>query len=218
MTITAKYASKCARCGGQIQVGEKIEWSKGSPAMHSLDDTTCSFRVGAVQMTDDELSKSEETLAKAIDTTDTPEGTALASALLDVVRDEAARRSTPTDSPVRKSTPDPLTPGVYEKGDDIFVVKPNREKTRLYAKRLVEVSLSAPRLLESGDRVDYDIEFEYAKGAIYDLAESDRMPYERAKALSIRYGRCINCGRRLKAADSVERGIGPVCAKAFAIA
>jgi hypothetical protein len=41
------------------------------------------------------------------------------------------------------------------------------------------------------------------------------MNFEKAKALTIRYGRCICCGRRLKAAQSVERGIGPVCRRYF---
>jgi len=35
MTITAKYASKCATCGQAIPVGAQIEWSKGSPARHT---------------------------------------------------------------------------------------------------------------------------------------------------------------------------------------
>jgi hypothetical protein len=35
MTITAKYNSKCAACGGAIAAGERIEWSKGSPVRHT---------------------------------------------------------------------------------------------------------------------------------------------------------------------------------------
>lgn len=35
MTITAKYPSTCAVCGRRIQVGEQIEWKKGSPARHT---------------------------------------------------------------------------------------------------------------------------------------------------------------------------------------
>lgn len=35
MTITAKYPSTCAVCGRRIQVGEPIEWKKGSPARHT---------------------------------------------------------------------------------------------------------------------------------------------------------------------------------------
>ena len=37
MTITARYASRCATCAQPIHVGEQIEWNKGSPSRH----TTC---------------------------------------------------------------------------------------------------------------------------------------------------------------------------------
>lgn len=102
-------------------------------------------------------------------------------------------------------------PGVYEKDGEVFVVKPTRDKQRLYAKRLVEIG--GHRLTEAGDVVE--IEFEYAKGVIYALSPEDKMPLDRAKALTIRYGRCIVCGLPLKDAKSVERGIGPVCIKSF---
>jgi hypothetical protein len=102
-------------------------------------------------------------------------------------------------------------PGVYENEDGIFIVKPTRDKSRLYAKKLVEIN--AERATEAGERVQ--IEFEYAKGAIYKLKPEHKMDLERAKALTIRYGRCIVCNTPLKAAESVERGIGPVCIKSF---
>lgn len=35
MTITAKYAGRCAACGGAIRVGEPIEWSRGGPTTHA---------------------------------------------------------------------------------------------------------------------------------------------------------------------------------------
>jgi hypothetical protein len=102
-------------------------------------------------------------------------------------------------------------PGVYENESGIFIVKPTRDKQRLYAKRLVEIN--AERATEAGERVQ--IEFEYAPGAIFDLLPEHKMDLERAKALTIRYGRCIVCNTPLKAAESVERGIGPVCIKSF---
>lgn len=103
-------------------------------------------------------------------------------------------------------------PGVYETPDGtVYVVKPNKAGTNLYAKRLVEIN--AERALEEGGRVN--IEFQYEAGAIYRLKPEWKMEYERAKELTIRYGRCIVCGRKLKAAQSVEQGIGPVCIKSF---
>jgi hypothetical protein len=99
-------------------------------------------------------------------------------------------------------------PGVYETPEGVvYVVRPNRQKSRMYAKKLVEIN--AQRATEAGERVK--IEFEYESGAIYRLTPEMKMPLERAKALTIRYGRCI-------AAQSVERGIGPVCIKSFAVA
>lgn len=118
---------------------------------------------------------------------------------------DEGRDDAPTSEPVTEV-------GVYERDGQVYVVKPNREKTRLYAKRLIEIN--AERLTEAGEVVE--IEFEYAPGAIFELTPADKMDLERAKALTIRYGRCIVCGRKLKAAKSVERAIGPVCIKSFA--
>lgn len=53
--------------------------------------------------------------------------------------------------------------------------------------------------------------WEYAAGAIRDLRPEHRMTVERAKELSVRFGRCIRCGALLTADESVERGIGPIC-------
>lgn len=112
---------------------------------------------------------------------------------------------------VKEVHPD-LTPGVYDVDGRVYVVKPNREKTRLYAKRLVEIN--SDRLNADGDMVQ--IEFVYDSGAIFTVKPNHKMSYDDAKMLTIRYGRCIVCGRRLKAGKSVEQGIGPVCRKSFA--
>ena len=34
MTITAKYAGQCRKCGGQINVGDQVEWVRGNGAAH----------------------------------------------------------------------------------------------------------------------------------------------------------------------------------------
>ncbi len=140
------------------------------------------------------------------------QASAVISGLLSRPRLQAQAANDAATEPATEPAAEPVTePGVYESADGVFIVKPNREKTRLYAKRLVEIA--GQRLTESDAVVN--IEFEYAAGAIFRLRASDRMPLERAKALTIRYGRCIVCGRHLKDATSVERGIGPVCVKAF---
>ena len=35
MTITAKYASRCATCGHAVSPGQSIEWDKNSPVRHT---------------------------------------------------------------------------------------------------------------------------------------------------------------------------------------
>ena len=107
-----------------------------------------------------------------------------------------------------------LVPGVYEIDGEVYVVKLNREKTGLYAKRLVVLGDGVVRATEAGSRVR-SIDFQYAPGAIYKIKIADRMPVDRAKELIVLYGCCIACGRRLTAAKSVENGIGPYCIKQF---
>lgn len=123
----------------------------------------------------------------------------------------ASSDRTPISKSVREET-FTLTPGVYEVNGEIFSVKFNKSKTNVYAQRLVELP-HVNRLAASGDVVH--IEFEYAPGAVQRIKPHHKMSIERARALTIRYGRCLACGRRLKNAESVERGIGPVCRKAF---
>jgi hypothetical protein len=117
---------------------------------------------------------------------------------------------TPTERPSAPSQE--LTPGMYKVDGVVYQVRPNQQKTRLYAKRLVEIN--ADRITEDDEIVQ--IEFEYDRGAVFQIKPEHRMPLEEGKALCIRYGRCICCNRVLKAAASVERGIGPVCIKYFA--
>lgn len=116
--------------------------------------------------------------------------------------------------PVPQETVKVTEPGVYEKDGEVYIVKPNREKTRLYAKRLVELrDTQGDRITDEDERVRID--FVYEPGVVFSLRPEDKMPLEKAKRLTVRYGRCIVCGRHLKVAESVERGIGPTCIKSF---
>lgn len=113
----------------------------------------------------------------------------------------------------RKATPDQATePGVYVLDGTVLKVQANRAKTGVYALRWVEIR---------GERmVDHDEsrvhgEWRYEAGLIRAIRPEHRMTLDEAKAFILRYGQCARCGRHLKAADSVERGIGPVCVKYF---
>jgi len=105
----------------------------------------------------------------------------------------------------------PVGMGVYRKDGKIYVVKPNKEKTRFYAKEIVP---SPPRLTERGEEVDF--ETVYRAGMIYNLTEADKWPLKEAAEFLTKYARCIVCGRHLKAAKSVANSIGPICAGYFA--
>lgn len=71
---------------------------------------------------------------------------------------------------------------------------------RQYAKRLVPNS--------PGERAS----FEYAPGMIRKLRPEHRMTMEQAKEFGALYGTCCQCGRVLTNEDSIEAGIGPICA------
>jgi Family of unknown function (DUF6011) len=103
-----------------------------------------------------------------------------------------------------------VTMGVFKKDGRVYVVKPNKERTRVYAKEIVE---SPARMTESGMKVDF--EARYAPGIVFKLTEADRWDLADAKDFLTKFSKCIVCGRHLKAAKSVERSIGPVCAGYF---
>lgn len=71
---------------------------------------------------------------------------------------------------------------------------------RQYAKRLVPNS--------PGERAS----FEYAPGMVRKLRPEHRMTMEQAKEFGALYGTCCQCGRVLTNEDSIEAGIGPICA------
>lgn len=104
-----------------------------------------------------------------------------------------------------------VTMGVFKKDGRIYVVKPNRERTRVYAKEIVE---SPARMTENGLVADFTTV--YSPGIVFKLTEADRWQLADAKDFLTRFAKCIVCGRHLKAAKSVAGSIGPVCAKYFA--
>lgn len=55
----------------------------------------------------------------------------------------------------------------------------------------------------------------YERGAIFTLKPSERLTLAEVEAWGISTGVCAICGRLLSTAESVARGIGPVCAKGY---
>lgn len=117
---------------------------------------------------------------------------------------EAAAARTPA-APARAAAPAKVTEdGMYKTPDGtIYKVQRNRERTNLYAKRLV--------VLGPGED-SATVEFVYAPGALRTLTADMRLSLEDAKAFGALYGTCCVCGRTLTNETSIEAGIGPICA------
>ena len=137
-----------------------------------------------------------------------------ASGVMNCMAAEARRKApavTPAGAPVRRLEIEDS--GVYKLPDGtICKVQANREKTKVYAKRLVEIG--GQRATESGARIH--AEYQYEAGLVQRVAaEGVKLTLAEAKALSIRYAFCIRCGRKLTDAQSVEQGMGPICIQYF---
>lgn len=66
--------------------------------------------------------------------------------------------------------------------------------------------------------VQYDDDswgFEIARGVIFKLRPEHKMSLEDAKKFGALYGTCCVCGRTLTNEESIEAGIGPICASKF---
>lgn len=124
----------------------------------------------------------------------------------------AAASVAPAEAPFDPQT---LEIGIYRVGETIYKVKPNRDKTRKYAERLIYTVGEAKRLTEAGTEIK--AEYEFARGAIYRIRPDNRVTGQEAEELSIVFNSCIACGRHLKAAESVAAGIGPVCRKKWGL-
>ena len=126
---------------------------------------------------------------------------------------------------------EPAAEGMHKLGDKIYKVQKSRSGLP-YAKELV-VTRECPGHLDFSDPSAFDapmtrhsdtecpepkvsVEFVYARGMVYKLSEDTRMTLDEAKEWGVRFGTCCVCGLTLTKEDSIEKGIGPVCAKRFA--
>jgi hypothetical protein len=117
----------------------------------------------------------------------------------------------PRDADGANKTMAVTEPGIFKKDGEVYLVVKSKAG-RLYAKRLV--NFNGTRLNENGEHVKF--EWEFAGGVVWKLSMDDKMSLEEGKQFMLRYNSCLKCNRHLKAATSVERGIGPVCIKYFA--
>lgn len=126
------------------------------------------------------------------------------------------------EAPASKTAPE----GMHRLGDFIYKVQVAVHGSgRLYAKRLTPTRECEghPNLTDETFycdgmcRPESEIvwKFEYAPGVISRLSEDTLMTFEEAKAFGAVYGTCCVCGRTLTDENSIEAGIGPICAKKF---
>ena len=64
-------------------------------------------------------------------------------------------------------------------------------------------------------KADESGHFEYEPGGIARLSGARAMTLEDAKLFGHRFGSCCMCGRLLSDPESIEAGIGPVCANKY---
>lgn len=122
----------------------------------------------------------------------------------DLSEPQPAPSPTPEPEPPISERLSPATEGFYLHGSKIYKVqRAVHGSGHLYAKMLV---------LEGRDD-DVRGTWVYARGAINGLHQDLRMTEDEAAAFGKLYGICCICGTQLNNEVSVERGIGPVCAK-----
>jgi len=108
---------------------------------------------------------------------------------------EAQWRAERSPDPVASTEAKPVEDGWYVVEGEPWKVQWNREKTRKYAKRLV------------------DREWLYVPGGLGIVArKGEPMTLEVAQQYGKLYGVCAICGRTLTDEKSIADGIGPVCA------
>ena len=90
--------------------------------------------------------------------------------------------------------------GVYKRADDIYRVIKGRQSQNTYAQKLA----TDP----SGQPV-----WDYAGSMVYELKVEELISPEVAAQMGRSVGYCVICGRFLTDAESVAKGIGPVCEK-----
>jgi hypothetical protein len=91
--------------------------------------------------------------------------------------------------------------GVYKRGEDIYRVIKGRQSQNTYAQKLVVNN-------QTNEPV-----WDYAGAMIYELKVEELISPEVAAQMGRSVGYCVICGRFLTDAESVAKGIGPVCEK-----
>ena len=119
-----------------------------------------------------------------------------------VLPQAGTRLADPDAGRIRRGEPHPdlIEKALYWLAGAPFRVQRSRESGRLYAVRVWD---------------DGSTSYEEGRGKICLLDPAQRLTLEQARALSRRTGTCCSCGARLTDPNSIDAGIGPVCARRF---
>lgn len=93
--------------------------------------------------------------------------------------------------------------GIYREGETIYCVRKARQSERVYAYQLITIEGQNPR-------------WDYVAGKVYELKVESMISLEVAQQYGRQTGICCICGRFLTDAESVQKGIGPVCGRKYA--
>lgn len=122
-----------------------------------------------------------------------------------IIHRQTAEKNT---SPIvmKRNTSRNITEGMWKIGEQIYKVqRAIHGSGHLYAKVLVKHG--------AGDRLEDGWSFERAYGAMKDLREKgEPLTLEEAKAFGKLYGVCCRCGITLTDEESIDAGMGPICA------
>lgn len=133
-----------------------------------------------------------------------------ASSLIDTILSAPkAPKKVPAGKPAAPKAPE-ITDGMYlnpETGEIFKVQYAVHGSGKLYAKKLV--------VWEDEGNLPASVSFEYAPGMVYKLRPEWRMTLDQAKEFGALYGTCCVCARTLTKEESIEAGIGPICAGKF---
>lgn len=170
--------------------------------LRSLIDQTNAY--GLITLTDSDINRMFKNISEAISNI---------KILRDTTQQEYNRQQKANPQTIKTQTPSNLvTEGMYRTNSgDIFKVQRSKESGNLYAKKLVK--LDTPKTDKRGNVTTHV--FEYAPGAMRNIKATDRMSIEDAAEFGKRTGTCCNCGRTLTNPDSIDAGIGPICAQKF---
>lgn len=103
--------------------------------------------------------------------------------------------------------------GIYVNRDakTFFLVQKARSSGRLYAKKLIVV-YNGIRNSDGSWHTEPRFDWEYDKGAIYQINADWRITKEEAKAFGDYWHHCIKCHTRLTRQSSIDQGMGDTCA------